>query len=296
MASQTDDVGALFKSIGGDRNSYRELTRSAEAADSEERWPLLKSIPPERREPPPALSDLHKHQIWNSQENPAPRHREAPRHHSGLGEKLARSLLKITEGNLPFATSGDSASVAPAMRASAGYRHEPVSQYQPEPRERRRNSHQFGVPAAAAQNLAPARHTDPQRSGMFQSPRLQRTPAPTHAPLFQSRIESRGPAYTPTQGRAGGNEGLMFPDHPSVPSRAAESGRSIFSGYVAPQPAPGQSARGLFAREAPARQEQSTSRAGDSLKNIFKSLEGESDPSPAASGSRTAILGRLNRR
>lgn len=296
MASQTDDVGALFKSIGQDRNSYRELTRSADAAESEERWPLLKSIPPERREAPPALSNLHKNQIWNSQESTSPRERGAPRSFNGLGEKLAKSLLKITEGNLPFATSNGG-----ATRASDGYRAAPAPQPQQtrapeprfeaaEPRDRRRNQAQFSA--------AP--------------PPAESAPRQREAPMFQSRVEQRGPAYAPTQARARENDRSMFSGQ-AAPTRHAESGRGMFSNVVAPhqntnggrglfsEPAPQparQSVNSLFAREpeAPVRQQSATGRSGGSLQTIFKALEGEKDNGAPASGSRADILGRLNRR
>jgi hypothetical protein len=303
MASQNDDVGALFKSIGADRNSYRELTRSADAADSEERWPLLKSIPPERRQSPPPLSKLAKNQIWNSQENSAPRDRAAPRNFTGLGEKLAKSLMKITEGNLPFASSN-----AQAARSSDGYRDGPSGQVQQkgrgsEPRfeaadsrERRRPNSQFGA-APPAQQFASAER-------------------PAEAPMFQSRIEQRGPAYAPTQERAKESERRGYAGQAATQSRPVDSGRGMFSNYVAPQPAgPANAGRGLFAAEpaaqsvrrggkglfaretpAPARQAAANPAAADSLQTIFKSLESEPENTTPSGGNRTAIMGRLNRR
>lgn len=99
MASQGNDVGALFKSFGADGSSFRELARNADAGAAEQRWPLLKSMAPERRDSPPVLSAAQKNQLWTGQEPKAPRirEREMSRSGTGLGEKLAKGLQQMSD-------------------------------------------------------------------------------------------------------------------------------------------------------------------------------------------------------
>ena len=99
MASQGNDVGALFKSFGADGSSFRELARNADAGAAEQRWPLLKSMAPERRDSPPVLSTAQKNQLWTGQEPKAPRvrDREKSRGGLGLGDKLAKGLQQMSD-------------------------------------------------------------------------------------------------------------------------------------------------------------------------------------------------------
>ncbi len=99
MASQGNDVGALFKSFGADGSNFRELARNAEAGAAEQRWPLLKSMAPVRHESPPVLSTAQKNQLWNSKESAAPRlpARERSRALPGLGAELAKGLQQMSD-------------------------------------------------------------------------------------------------------------------------------------------------------------------------------------------------------
>lgn len=109
-----DDVGALFKSFGADDAGFRELARNADANEAEARWPLLKSIAPEKRDTPPALSSLQKTHIWNAPEKPAPRARVATPLQPAFGQKLAASLQQLATRPVPV-----SGPIQAAVRATA---------------------------------------------------------------------------------------------------------------------------------------------------------------------------------
>lgn len=127
MAGKGNDVGALFKSFGAGDGGYRELVRKADASEAEERWPLLKAIPPEKHDAPPALSRLQKNQLWNSPEKPAPRMREAARG-PGLGEKLARNLQQMSVRSM-----SDAPAPRPMARAAAETPRQPAHPAAPKP-------------------------------------------------------------------------------------------------------------------------------------------------------------------
>ena len=98
MATQSSDVGTLFKSFGSDGGKFRELARVADAGEAQQRWPLLKSMAPATRESPPAMSSMQKNELWSASQTPTPRLREpeVARRPAGLGGKLAKGLQQMS--------------------------------------------------------------------------------------------------------------------------------------------------------------------------------------------------------
>lgn len=95
MFKTSDDLPKLFRSLGSNDVDLRSVNSIA-SRDAEQRWPLLKAMPP--KEPPlaPLLTAKEK-QSWQTQglDEPA-RYDPAPARPS-LGDKLASSLKKIAE-------------------------------------------------------------------------------------------------------------------------------------------------------------------------------------------------------
>ncbi len=164
MASQGNDVGALFKSFGADGSNFRELARSAEAGAAEQRWPLLKSMAPERQEAPPVLSAAQKNHLWSSKESAAPRLREPSRAMPRLGSKLAKGLRQMSD-RVPTP-------VAPAPARPIA---RPVAEAAPPPLVR----------AAAPRPAAPRPARPTSRARGFQAP-SEAAPAPIFAPKPKS--------------------------------------------------------------------------------------------------------------
>lgn len=169
MASQGNDVGALFKSFGADGSNFRELARSAEAGAAEQRWPLLKSMAPERQEAPPVLSAAQKNHLWSSKESAAPRLREPSRALPGLGAKLAKGLRQMSD-RVPTP-------VAPVPARPIA---RPVAEAAPPPLVRT-TAPRSTAPRPAAPR--PARPTSRARG--FQAP-SEAAPAPLFAPKPKS--------------------------------------------------------------------------------------------------------------
>ena len=91
MTVHDDDIGGLFKAIGGKNNQFKEFSKLSEAA--QERWPLFKTVSVEKRQPPPQLLQSEK-QLWQNQSAPAPLP-AAKSKGSALGSKIARGLSKL---------------------------------------------------------------------------------------------------------------------------------------------------------------------------------------------------------
>lgn len=87
-----DDLPKLFRSLGGNDATLRSANKIA-SRDAEQRWPLLKAMPP--KEPPqtPLLTAEEK-QSWQTMGLSEQARRPSPRGPS-LGDKLALSLKKI---------------------------------------------------------------------------------------------------------------------------------------------------------------------------------------------------------
>jgi hypothetical protein len=66
MSKRGDDAGALFRVFWPRGDGFREFNRAAEAANAENRWPLMKSMALDKRVMPPPLS-LRQKQGWLEQ-------------------------------------------------------------------------------------------------------------------------------------------------------------------------------------------------------------------------------------
>jgi hypothetical protein len=120
MRGHDDDIGGLFKSFGAQEGSFKELSRQSETRDAEDRWPLFKAIPVEKRAQPPALSASQKDQ-WKMQAAPPPQP-DAPllAAEPSLGKQLASGLSLFTKRFKPAhaATAATIAKLTPAVPES----------------------------------------------------------------------------------------------------------------------------------------------------------------------------------
>lgn len=96
MTVHDDDIGGLFKAIGGKNKQFKEFSNQSEAAHARERWPLFKTVGVEKRPPPPQLMQSEK-QLWQKQAEPPPLPPLAASKTKGLtlGNKIARGLNKL---------------------------------------------------------------------------------------------------------------------------------------------------------------------------------------------------------
>lgn len=262
MTVHDDDIGGLFKAIGGKNNQFKEFSKLSEAA--QERWPLFKTVGVEKRPPPPQLLQSEK-QLWQNQAPPAP----APAAKTKgltLGSKIARGLSKL--GHAP-----SSVPVHPPIKSVA---HPPAPAAEALPPARRKTQPPLSEPPHAGAHLPPglpARHapanTAPQpapRTGLFARP-----PAPVIAPATDTRATSalKGKGRTsllpesanatdaaalPRKAGAGkSTPGTAMPDQ-SRSARSAATGGGLFAGSGTASEVPraknkgrGRSGSGLFA-------------------------------------------------
>lgn len=93
MLKTGDDLPKLFRSLGNNEADLRSA-HSIASRDAEQRWPLLKAMPP--KEPPlaPLLTAAEK-QSWQTQESDEQARRDPVPAPPSLGDKLALSLKKI---------------------------------------------------------------------------------------------------------------------------------------------------------------------------------------------------------
>ncbi len=98
MNHLSDDIVTLFESQGSSDLGYRELARESEAIDAQQRWPLFRSLAPEKGEQPAALDGQLRTQLWHTQSTvvPVARHRLAPL--SG-GKALLHGLHQLVGGS-----------------------------------------------------------------------------------------------------------------------------------------------------------------------------------------------------
>ncbi len=94
MTVHDDDIGGLFKAIGGKNNQFKEFSKLSEAA--QERWPLFKTVGVEKRPPPPQLLQSEK-AVWQHQAPPPPLPASKAKGLT-LGNKIARGLNKLGHG------------------------------------------------------------------------------------------------------------------------------------------------------------------------------------------------------
>lgn len=94
MKHQTDDIGNLFEAQGSSGRGYRELARETEARDAQARWPLFRSLAPEKAEQPAVLSTQLRAQLWHGERSAAPvaRPRLPPQ---GEGKSLQQGLQQL---------------------------------------------------------------------------------------------------------------------------------------------------------------------------------------------------------
>ena len=94
MKHLADDIGNLFESQGSSARGYRELARESEAIDAQQRWPLFRSLAPEKGAQPAALSSQLRTQLWHTQipELPVARLHLAPQ---GDGKALLQGLQQL---------------------------------------------------------------------------------------------------------------------------------------------------------------------------------------------------------
>jgi hypothetical protein len=90
MAKTGDNLSTLFRSLGPDSASLQP----AAAPEAEQRWPLLKALPPRRQDAPPPLTDEERGR-WNRAEAPAALPRKPALSLPSLSSKLAQSLARM---------------------------------------------------------------------------------------------------------------------------------------------------------------------------------------------------------
>ena len=265
MATQGNDVGALFKSFGADGSSFRELARNADAGAAEQRWPLLKSMAPERRESPPVLSTAQKNELWTGKEPKAPRmrDREMSRSGTGLGEKLAKGLRQMSD-RIPTVVAPVPA--RPVARPVAEAPRAPVPRA-PVPRA--------PVPRAAAPR-----------------PAAPRPAAPRPAAPRPSRPASKGRGFL-TKSEAAPAPVFAPKPKPIEPPRES----TLFARAEAPKPVRPKKG-GLFARaetEPVVRKQEVASGGSATLASTFRRIAGQEEPVAKPTSSRPSFLKRLGR-
>jgi hypothetical protein len=87
------NMSRLFRSVGADESDMRAST-SAVAQEAEQRWPLLKAVPPAKHEPTPPLHPRAR-QHMGPAGRPAVSGRKPALTLPSLGDKLATSLNKM---------------------------------------------------------------------------------------------------------------------------------------------------------------------------------------------------------
>lgn len=93
MLKTGDDLPKLFRSLGNNDVDLRSVGSMA-LRDAEQRWPLLKAMPP--KEPPQApLLTAEEKQSWQTQAHEMQARRDPVASPPSLGDKLALSLKKI---------------------------------------------------------------------------------------------------------------------------------------------------------------------------------------------------------
>ena len=93
MVNSEDKLSALFRSLGPDDENFR-LTENEMTKNSEQRWPLFKSVSLARLEATPELS-VQERQLWGRQEKPVVEVRKPVLSMPPFNEKLSISLDKI---------------------------------------------------------------------------------------------------------------------------------------------------------------------------------------------------------
>jgi hypothetical protein len=95
MSKPSDDLSALFRSLRPDESAFKENISSG-VRDAEQRWPLFKTVAPQKPQDPPALSEQER-QHWKSQEKSAASARKPALSLPALSDKMSKGLGKISE-------------------------------------------------------------------------------------------------------------------------------------------------------------------------------------------------------
>lgn len=95
MSKPSDDLSALFRSLRPDESVFKENTSSG-VRDAEQRWPLFKTVAPQKPQDTPALSEQER-QRWRSQEKSASSTRKPALSLPALSDKMSKGLGKISE-------------------------------------------------------------------------------------------------------------------------------------------------------------------------------------------------------
>lgn len=94
MTKFDSNMSRLFRSVGADESDVRASV-SAVAHEAEQRWPLLKAVPPAKPEPTPPLHPRARQHMVGSAGRPAVTGRKPALTLPSLGDKLATSLNKM---------------------------------------------------------------------------------------------------------------------------------------------------------------------------------------------------------
>lgn len=261
MTVHDDDIGGLFKAIGGKNNQFKEFSKLSEAA--QERWPLFKTVGVEKRPPPPQLLQSEK-QLWQNQSAPAPLP-AVKNKGSALGSKIARGLSKLAHApssvpvhppimavTHPPAPTTAVASATEALPAAR--RMTQPAPHQPEPAHAATH-----LPPGLPTRHAPASHQATARSGLFARPPAQaaadnRAPSPLRDKGRKSLLpEAAGHSAAPLAGKL--PLGKSLPGKPSAkPAKSAPGSSGLFARTDTASAAPpaknkvrGKSRSGLFA-------------------------------------------------
>jgi hypothetical protein len=121
MRKPPNDLSGLFRSLGpGVAGTQASPVAAAQAA--EQKWPLLKTIPPKRSAPTPALSDEEKSR-WTAQQPVGRAERKPALSMPGLGDKLTRSL-----GQMGARFAGVQARPVPSLAYEMPVQTQPVAE------------------------------------------------------------------------------------------------------------------------------------------------------------------------
>jgi hypothetical protein len=318
-----DDIGSLFKAIGGKNNHFKDFSTQSNALNAQERWPLFKSVGVEMRAAPPPLLPSEKQQWSRADSSVPPPLLKGKGKGLTLGNKIASGLNRLGP-----ATSHPHTSVPAHPSVSQAHAPMHASLHTPPEPATRRASISAQPAQAPSQKLHGALQGFRQKAddSAVHSSHAHET-APAMPKLFGRQAASAMPLAAPAathapdahDATAKGRPGLFAKPTPPAPPEApavsapAKSRLGLFAKSSAPAQtiaAPAQTAtpapsapsgkklfgRGNTAKSAtPAPQTPAAlanRSTGDNLANLFARLD-DPPPPPAQPGKKRSLFGKM---
>lgn len=306
-----DDIGSLFKAIGGKNNHFKDFSTQSNALNAQERWPLFKSVGVEMRAAPPPLLPSEKQQWSRADSNMPPPLLKGKGKGLSLGNKIASGLNKLgpASSHQPHTSVPAHPSVSQAHTPMHASLHTP-----PEPATRRASSsaqptqapsqklhgalqgfrqkaddsaahgsHEHdnapAMPKLFGRQTAPAapEATSKGRSGLF----AKTTPAaPPEAPAISAPAKSRLGLFAKSAPAA-----QAIAAQAATPISPAASGKKLFGrggSAKTAAPTPTQQTLAVLANRS----------ADDNLASLFARLD-DPPPPPAAPGKKRSLFGKM---